>query len=357
MSGTFTLAWELDNGRRVVTDPIPHNADEATVNVAVADATRKDKRDMLHKLTKARRALTIAERGFTDARGVEADMYREEIDIARELNKAHDRTCCARVVTQDRAKAVRQAKEEARNIKNAIYSTVYGGSGRAPTTLANAKVAQRIAAEKYTAAWAAFSLVARGAERDKVNARAKAAGAKANYAEATKAVHAIQDEKVDKIPKDSCGCPRAVIMDDVVAAYAIVAEAVTVAERANETAVSAEAMAISAFNAHLAAKDKADKAAAKTYSITFAASHDIGAADTAANILFKKMCRADVGPAWETRQATKKDAIDYRTHATSMHDSATKLLEDARALRIRAHKESVEASQMATDALAESMHV
>lgn len=66
MSGTFTLSW-VCNGQRLTTDSIPHDADEETTNIAITEATRKDQRDMLHKLTKARRALTLAKRGFANA--------------------------------------------------------------------------------------------------------------------------------------------------------------------------------------------------------------------------------------------------------------------------------------------------
>lgn len=127
MSSTFTLAWELDNGRRVVTDPIPHDADEVTVNVAVADATRKDKwRDMLQKLTDARRALSDAKQEATIARTTEANLYRKETELLGALNKAHTITCRARGLRRVRAKAVRQAEAEIRQIKNVLGGVAYG---------------------------------------------------------------------------------------------------------------------------------------------------------------------------------------------------------------------------------------
>lgn len=366
MSGTFILSW-VCNGRRVVTDSIPHDADESTTNVAITDATRKDLRDMLQNLIDARRILSVAERGLADAKVVEADMVKEEIHMIRELREAHKNSCHARVVSMDKAKSVWQAKDEVKSLKNALYaadysagqcevfSTIYGG--RAPTTLENAKVAQRITAEKYTAAWAAFNLVAKGDERE-AGARAKAVRTKAAHAEATRVVHAIQDEKVDEIPeapKDSYGCPRAVTRGDVLAAYVIVNETGAIAEKANETAVSAEAIAISAFDAHLAAKDKANKAAAKTYAVTFAASHDVGDADTAAKCAFKKVCRSDVCSAWDTRQVARKDAVVARKHANNMCDKATKMLEDARALNARACNEAAEGAHWAAEAQAATM--
>lgn len=302
--GTFTLSW-VCNGQRITTDAIPHDADEITTNVAIADATRKDQRDMLQKLDTARRALSVAERGLA---------------------------------------------------------------------------AQHIAAEKYTAAWAAFNLVARGAERE-AGARAQAAHVKAVHTKAAQAVFAIQDEtavyktkapktmydfapdgfakaahsRVAESPKDSYGCPRAVTRGDVIAAYTIANEAVVIAEKANEIAVSAEAIAVSAFNAHLAAKDKANKAAAETYSVTFAASHDVGAADTAAKCAFKKVCKSDVCPAYEVRQAARKDAVVARTYANNMRDKATKMLEDTRALNARACNEAAESAHWAAEAQAATM--